>query len=226
MSAREIQGEIQPSAVKIDRLISRIREGDIKIPAFQRGFVWNQEQVIDLLDSVYHSYPIGSILFWSSNERLRSSRNIGGLRLPEREPDYPVSYVLDGQQRLSSIYAAFSPERQYEETEGSYAVNPEVFEITFHFENKSFLPTGQVGETEGMQLKHLFDTERFFAALEPLCVENQRAARDLFSRMNNYEIPTITISRRSKDEVGVIFERVNSTGTTLSTLDLLGIVVK
>ncbi|OIO28847.1 MAG: hypothetical protein COZ31_02120 [Nitrospirae bacterium CG_4_10_14_3_um_filter_44_29] len=40
--------EIIPSAPKIDRIISRIEEGDIKIPDFQRGFVWNQEQVINL----------------------------------------------------------------------------------------------------------------------------------------------------------------------------------
>ena len=84
-------GEIQPSALKIDRLVSRISDGDIKIPAFQRGFVWNQEQIIDLLDSLYHNYPIGSILLWSSNERLKSSRNIGGLKLPDREPEYSVN---------------------------------------------------------------------------------------------------------------------------------------
>ncbi len=39
--------EIIPSSIKIDKLLNRIGEGDIKIPAFQRGFVWNQEQVLD-----------------------------------------------------------------------------------------------------------------------------------------------------------------------------------
>jgi len=46
--------EISPHAVKIDRLLHRMEEGDIKIPAFQRGFVWKQNQVIDLLDSIYN----------------------------------------------------------------------------------------------------------------------------------------------------------------------------
>ena len=124
-------GEIQPSALKIDRLLSRIRDGDIKIPAFQRGFVWNQEQVIDLLDSIYHNYPVGSILFWSSNDRLRSSRNIGGLKLPDRDPEYPVNYVLDGQQRLSSIYAVFATDREFEDVGESYAIDPEVFNLSF-----------------------------------------------------------------------------------------------
>lgn len=180
------QGEIQPSALKIDRLISRISNGDIKIPAFQRGFVWNQEQIVDLLDSIYHNYPVGSILFWSSNDRLRSSRNIGGLKLPDRDPEYPVNYVLDGQQRLSSIYAVFATDREFENISGSYAVDPEAFNLSFRFKNEEFLPSSQIESgDEAIALSSLFDTEAFFEALENLSTDNQRAARTLFSRLNN-----------------------------------------
>lgn len=215
-------GEIQPSAIKIDRLVSRISEGDIKIPAFQRGFVWNQQQIIDLLDSLYHNYPIGSILLWSSYERLKSSRNIGGLKLPDREPEYPVNYVLDGQQRLATIFAAFCSQRDLQEEDGRYTVSPETFEISFRFDDESFIPSSSVEpSTPALSLSCLFDTEAFFAELEKLPPELQKAAKNLFSRINNYEIPVVTISKRLKDEVGVIFERINSTGTTLTTLDLL-----
>ena len=215
-------GEIQPSALKIDRLLSRIAEGDIKIPAFQRGFVWSQEQIIDLLDSLYHNYPVGSILLWSSTERLKSSRNIGGLRLPDREPDYPVNYVLDGQQRLSTVYAAFCTDRQFEEDDGTYTVAPDIFDISFRFDDETFIPSRAVeDECPAIALSCLFNTEAFFAALERLSAEEQKSAKALYSRFNNYEFPVVTISRRSKDEVGVIFERINSTGTTLTTLDLL-----
>lgn len=216
------RGEIQPAAIKIDRLVDRIREGDIKIPAFQRGFVWNQEQITELLDSIYRNYPIGSILLWSSQERLKASRNIGGLKLPEREPDYPVNYVLDGQQRLSSIYAVFCVQREYEPAENEYAADPKVFEIAFRFDDESFIPRTAVEAGRAViDLSHLLETEAFFTALEHLSPENQKAAKLLHSRINNYEIPVVTISKRSKDEVGVIFERINSTGTTLTTLDLL-----
>ena len=215
-------GEIQPAAIKIDRIVERIKEGDIKIPAFQRGFVWNQEQIVELLDSIYNNYPIGSILLWSSNERLKSSRNIGGLKLPDREPAYPVNYVLDGQQRLSSIFAVFSSQREYEAAKDGYTPDPNLFEISFRFNDEKFIPTSDVDPSSpSIKLSSLLDTEPFFAALETLSVEAQREAKKLYSRINNYEIPVITISRRSKNEVGVIFERINSTGTTLTTLDLL-----
>ena len=215
-------GEIQPSALKIDRILSRIAEGDIKVPAFQRGFVWSQGQIIDMLDSLYHNYPVGSVLLWSSNERLKASRNIGGLKLPDREPDYPVNYVLDGQQRLSSIFATFWPHREFAAADGVYVVDPELFDLSFRFDDESFIPMSSTEEARpSILLSCLFDTEKFFAELEKLSPENQKAARTLFSRLNNYELPVVTISKRSKDEVGVIFERINSTGTTLSTLDLL-----
>jgi uncharacterized protein with ParB-like and HNH nuclease domain len=123
--------EIAPSAPKIDRIISRIEEGDIKIPAFQRGFVWNQEQVINLLDSIYHDYPIGSILLWNSNERLRSTRNVGGFLIPDRAPQYPVNYVLDGQQRISTIYATFGKNRTIAPDDSQYKIDTEIFNIYF-----------------------------------------------------------------------------------------------
>jgi len=94
--------EITPSAQKVDKVIKRIEDGDIKIPAFQRGYVWDQGQVIELLDSVLNDYPIGSVLLWNTKDVLKSTRNVAGFKLPDRPPDYPVNYVLDGQQRLSS----------------------------------------------------------------------------------------------------------------------------
>ncbi len=215
-------GEIQPAAIKIDRIVDRIKEGDIKIPAFQRGFVWDQEQIIELLDSIYNNYPIGSILLWSSLERLKSSRNIGGLKLPSREPAYPVNYVLDGQQRLSSIFAVFCGQREYEPASNGYTPDPNLFELSFRFADEKFIPTPDAdGASPSIRLSSLLETEAFFGAIENLPRETHSAAKQLFSRINNYEIPVVTISRRSKAEVGVIFERINSTGTTLTTLDLL-----
>jgi len=215
-------GEIQPSALKIDRLLSRISEGDIKIPAFQRGFVWSQSQIAELLDSLYRNLPVGSILLWNTNDQLKSSRDIGGLLLPDREPEYPINYVLDGQQRLSTIYAAFCTERQFEQLDGAYAIDPSLFDLSFVFSSEEFLPTTSVdSQMESIPLSCLFDTEAFFSVLERLSPDSQRAAKNLYSRFNNYEIPVVTISKRSKDEVGVIFERINNTGTVLTTLDLL-----
>lgn len=213
--------EITPSAVKIDKLISRVCESDIKIPAFQRHFVWDQEQVIELLDSIYHNYPIGSILLWNSQERLKATRNICGFIIPDRADAYPVNYVLDGQQRLSTIYAVFTTQRAQGDNVDENA-DLETFSIYFDLDLREFRAAGElIPDHRSFPLAVLFDTAAYVKAFGELPEKYQKDAIDLQSRFNNYEVPIVTITKRTKSEVGTIFERINSTGTKLTTLDLM-----
>ena len=155
--------EIAPSSPKIEKLINRIEEGDIKIPAFQRGLVWTQEQVIELIDSIYHDYPIGSILLWNSSEKLKSTRNIRGFLLPNREPEYPVNYVLDGQQRLSSIYAVFGKDKKEDPDSNQYKVDTTMFEIFFDLDTQQFLPKGDLIEDYiNLIMSTLFNAQKLY----------------------------------------------------------------
>ena len=213
--------DIAPSAVKIDKLLHRMEEGEIKVPAFQRGFVWKQTQVIDLLDSIYNDFPIGSILLWNSHERLKSSRNIGGFVIPEREPSYPVNYVLDGQQRLSAVYGVFCKRRELT-TDEKYRVDPTIFELFFDLDEEKFV--GEADRTPfGVYLKLscLFSTKDFLRAVQDLDSDRMSRAERLLSKFSNYEVPVIVTSKRNKGDVGTIFERINNTGTKLTTFDLM-----
>jgi hypothetical protein len=98
--------EPKPSVDRIDELARRILTGDILLPKFQRNFVWDRVQIRTLLDSVARGYPIGSVLLWQSTSELRSERRIADLDVDLPRPAYPVNYLLDGQQRLSSICGA------------------------------------------------------------------------------------------------------------------------
>ena len=213
--------EITPTAIKIDKIIRRIEEGEIKIPAFQRGFVWNQSQVIELLDSIFHNYPIGSILLWSSKERLKSTRDVGGFKIPEKDPDYPVNYVLDGQQRISAIYAVFCTDRTQLEN-SIYKVDASIFDIYFDLDVKEFVPKSDLDGTHtNLHLNSLFDMNTFLTVIADFPDDKRQLAHDFFQCFNNYEIPIVAITKREKDEVGIIFERINNTGTKLTTLDLM-----
>jgi hypothetical protein len=92
--------------VKYSDLISEIETGQVKIPQFQRKFVWGIKASASLLDSVLKGYPIGTFIYWRTNERLRAIRNLGGIELQDPKDGEYVNYVLDGQQRLTSLYAA------------------------------------------------------------------------------------------------------------------------
>ena len=87
-------------------LITEIQRGNIKIPQFQRKFVWKEEQAFRLLDSIKNNYPIGSLLIWRTNEKLSVERNIGNFKLPATDDMTPTDYVLDGQQRITVIYSS------------------------------------------------------------------------------------------------------------------------
>lgn len=92
---------------KYSDILSEIETGQIKIPQFQRKFVWSVQASAKLLDSIVKGYPIGTFIYWRTNERLRAVRDIGGIPLPDTEDGEYVNYVLDGQQRITSLYAAF-----------------------------------------------------------------------------------------------------------------------
>jgi len=95
----------EPISRTFTGLISDIEKGQIKIPQFQREFVWDIKKSAKLMDSIVKGYPIGTFIFWKTNERLRAVRNLGNFTLPEPNEGDFIDFVLDGQQRLTSLFA-------------------------------------------------------------------------------------------------------------------------
>lgn len=98
--------KIDPRKVSFDELLKGVDKSLIQIPPFQREFVWSPRDICFLLDSIYRGYPIGSFIFWKTLRRLPHHREIGGLKLNDIPSGSLIDYVLDGQQRITSLYAA------------------------------------------------------------------------------------------------------------------------
>ena len=90
---------------KYESLFNEIDTGQIKLPMFQREFVWDKEQSAKLIDSILKGYPIGTFIFWRTKDELRSYKNLGNHELPKTPKGDYVQYVLDGQQHITSLYA-------------------------------------------------------------------------------------------------------------------------
>lgn len=97
--------KVKPESMRFNEIMAKIGNGQIRIPDFQREFVWERAEIIKLLDSVYHHYPVGSLLFWHTKDELQAYRRIGEIEL-RHDSGHAVHYVLDGQQRLTSLYSA------------------------------------------------------------------------------------------------------------------------
>ncbi|SEC36722.1 hypothetical protein SAMN05192540_2994 [Maribacter dokdonensis] len=216
-----MKGEITTGSIKIDRLRSKIIEGNIKIPPFQREFVWKQEQVIELLDSIIKDYPIGSILLWETKDDLPSKRNIGGFDLPNPTEDYPINYVLDGQQRVTSIFGVFCYDLENVENED---YDSSIFNIVYDITEDIFISSSDINDNNiNLSLRLIFDNFNFNKFIQEKALDEPQTNKvvEIQSLFQNYELPLVTIKKRDKTEVGIIFERVNNTGTPLSTLDLM-----
>ena len=85
--------------MKIADILSSIDAGTLTLPQFQRGFVWNRDQVRALFSSLYRRHPVGGILVWITGPETAAHR--GGQAVPPGA----VKLLLDGQQRLTTLYA-------------------------------------------------------------------------------------------------------------------------
>jgi hypothetical protein len=84
--------------MKISTILDHVDSGHMALPEFQRGYVWNRDQVRGLLDSLYRRHPVGGLLVWATESKTANHRGEGPLA-----PGV-VKLLLDGQQRMTSLY--------------------------------------------------------------------------------------------------------------------------
>jgi hypothetical protein len=84
--------------MKISTILDHIDNGYMALPEFQRGYVWNRDQVRSLFDSLYRRHPVGGLLVWATESRKAAHRGKGLLAAGI------VKLLLDGQQRITSLY--------------------------------------------------------------------------------------------------------------------------
>ncbi|HAS6929618.1 hypothetical protein CFG65_02225 [Vibrio parahaemolyticus] len=214
MSAN-IASRLETGTPFLKDLIADINSGQIKVPQFQRQFVWKEEQALKLLDSIASNYPVGSLLLWRTKNSLAVERNIGSFKLPETDDMSPTDYVLDGQQRLTVIYSALGA------VEGQ-----DGFDAVYDLVDECFMEAPEEFSQTQFPLRIIYNTTKllnFRSGLVsyPNADELQKKLDGLIDVITNYRIPVVTLKDLTVEEVCPIFERINSSGTRLSTYDLM-----
>jgi len=206
----------------IRNVLELVPSGQLRIPAFQRGFVWDPDQVAYLMDSIYKQYPFGSLLLWRTREQLRFERSLGPFRLPDRNPDYPIDYVLDGQQRLTSIFGVFQTDI---EPDANVQWNGVYFDLgaDAHAQESQFLPLApeSVDPRRHFPLNTLFSSTAYRRATENLAAGDIERVDKMQERFKEAQIPFQLLTTEDRARVAIVFARINQTGTPLDTLQLL-----
>ncbi|MBI5310715.1 MAG: DUF262 domain-containing protein [Actinobacteria bacterium] len=208
--------------LSIRRAIENILEGRIRIPAFQRGFVWDPERVAFLMDSIYKGYPFGSILIWRTREQLNHEKDLGPYRLPDRDPELPIDYVLDGQQRLTSVFGVFQTDIEAQDDETWLPIYFD-HQADASAQESQFvaLQDAEVEADRHFPLNTLFNSAEYRQATEGFDPEVARRLDDMQAVFKEATIPVQTFETDNQAQVAIVFERVNRMGVELDTLQLL-----
>lgn len=210
MNGQDQKIEVRPGT--LGNLLSDVEKGRYRIPKFQREYVWRRSKVVELLDSIYQEYPIGSFFLWKApREYNRLFRGTVELGIPPVDKHDDVSFVLDGQQRITSLYVTLN----------GMAVNGVDYrKISFDLKEEKFLQRAS-------------DNRRYIAVFDiwgPKAISVSRQIdEDLlptfdrcFQTLKTYPISIVEV-RDNKDLPAVcrIFQRINQSGKRLDRFDLV-----
>lgn len=219
---------------KVADILSDVKNGRVGLPDLQRPFVWQDNKVRELLDSMMKGYPIGYIMLWASPDDYENTVHIG-----KNEKIYkrPNDLVIDGQQRLTALLAAmygvtimdknykerairisFNPlTREFAVWTPAFEKNPEwISEISQVFAadeehniskfRKAYIKIVNEGRAKNNEEELTEDKED--------CIEEN--INDLLN-LGIYSLPTLKINSKANEEnVADIFVRVNSGGQNLT----------
>ena len=110
---RTYLGTMSSTVHSVSSWLELMEEGRIRIPEFQRPWVWTDEQVRRFLESIVRGYHVGNLLLWRRNEAPAWEGNLGEMRVcsPELSALHGSYLVVDGQQRLGALATASVAER-------------------------------------------------------------------------------------------------------------------
>lgn len=207
----------------IRKIIDKTLSGEIRIPSFQRGFVWEPEKVAFFVDSLFKGYPIGSLLFWRTNERLENERQLGNFNLPEPTKGYPLDYVLDGQQRITSIFSVFQTELPKASAASNWMNIYYVLGSSAESQQSQFVPLedSAFDDKQFFPLNCLFDSVKYRKATEKLDDATKIEVDKLQETFKEIQIPFQLMETDDRAHVAIVFERINRTGVPLDSFQLL-----
>lgn len=213
----------------LKKLIEDIHVGEIGLPDIQRPFVWPRSKVRDLFDSMYRGFPIGYLLFWE-NGFSDSHRTIG----KDGKQKTPRLLIIDGQQRLTSLYAVIKGvpvvNEKYQPENIRIAFHPldEKFEVSNSAIEKDaeWIPDVSVlWKPETSAYTFIQDFLNQLKARRPLSSEEEKkipVAIDRLVKLQDYPITALEVSHSvSEEQVAEIFVRINSKGTPLNQADFI-----
>jgi hypothetical protein len=201
------------------QLIDAIGEGKLLIPKFQRPLVWRWDRQSELLRSVKDGIPMGAVMVWrTTTDRIVWQTELAGHSLPPPARGLPRDYLLDGLQRLSTLFAALREFLDF----GPDPAKP----IGYDLEEEAFVESfDAVDQPQVIPLRALSDSIALLRFQRKLNGEHAdtwiRRADDLAKAFREYKIPVISIVSDDFEVAVRTFSLINSQGVRMGEADML-----
>jgi len=210
----------EPQSVSFSKLMQDIENGLIKLPQFQRDFVWTTEKSAKLLDSIVKGYPVGTFILWKTKEQLRSIRNLGNAKLHDTPKGDFIQYVLDGQQRLTSLFASINGLKI--ERNGRVDDFSELYIDLLAKEGTDIVITDANGRKPDtiIRITDLLNKElTFFTKAYPDTLHKR--IEDYKLHIRSYAFSAILLTEAPIDVATEVFTRINVSGRPLSVFEVM-----
>jgi hypothetical protein len=219
---------VKPEIVLLEEVLGNIAAGKLRVPKFQRPFVWRPEQMLNLFDSIERGYPIGSLLVWDTNLALPSLDHVAGILVPPPPRDTTVSYLLDGHQRLSTLFGTLirrpatdptSPTEWHWRIYRSLGGHDERGSQFRHWRQQvpppEYLPMQSVLRTMDF-LGYARTLTSTRGAGDPELAELIDEAEQLAQRIKSYKMAVVRLVGGDLSHAVEVFSRLNSSGQQMS----------
>jgi len=213
----------------LSKLVEYISLGEIGLPDIQRPFVWKNAKVRDLFDSMYRGYPVGYLLFWQ-NGLAADDRTIG-VDLKQKPPRL---VIVDGQQRLTSLYAVVKGipvvRDNYDSEQIYIAFNPveEKFEVADAAIRRDAAYISDISILWNRETKITKVIREYIAKLKTsrqTSEEEESGIEDAILKLQGLlSFPLTALELKpniSEESVSDVFVRINSKGTPLNQADFI-----
>ena len=222
---QQLRTEVVPEVVFLGKLVEHVAAGKIRVPRFQRPFVWKQTDLHQLLDSVLRGFPIGSILVWDTEKELETSGRVGPVEVSP-PPAGLVGYLLDGQQRVSTLVGTLQL------SEGGNSIVDQVdWRVYCDLETREFVRVRtDEADPRHFPVRSLLNTAGFFAACRRILSDagNEHQAQrwlaeadHLANAFRDYQLPLIRIREADLDSAVTVFARLNRTGRKMAADEMV-----
>lgn len=208
--------KIRVAEHKLSELMNDMKQGRIRIPRFQREFVWERTRINALLDSMFAEYPIGTIFLWNApsefNYLLRDDEE---LQQDPMQEGLGYTFILDGQQRLTSLYAVIYGLTLEDEVYKNFVVD-----LAACGDSPLFLYRYQGPDNHRwVSVNTLLSASHSFMLTLPN--EYQPRFAEVADTLRNYPFSIVTVLDMGIEDAIEIFERINQRGRRLSRYDLI-----